>query len=162
MIKATFRSISIVKFVCLILTAIDVRAAQPVRDSAAELQPKQAQMNYLKEIRNMKVPMFLHIARNADGSVKYMNQNQAIQYCLGQGAHLPSAREWAQYSFMLVAEGILEVDFVDSNLGGRPPVGYSLINAKDFLTGSSDAFYFNLTGYQRPEGELGDNWFFWS
>jgi hypothetical protein len=55
-----------------------------------------------------KNPKFLDIARNADGSVKYMNQREALKYCSNQGAHLPSARELTYLSASFGARGIVD------------------------------------------------------
>jgi hypothetical protein len=97
-----------------------------------------------------RMPQFLDVARNADGSVRCMTQADAIQYCLNQGAHLPSARELAQLAMSLGARGIVESCGSDMNC-------YP-VNATN-ADGSSDAFNFSYTGYRRPAGELGRNWF---
>ena len=78
-----------------------------------------------------------------------MNQYDAVSYCANQGMHLPSARELAQLSASLGAAGISET-----------PKGYYLVSAKN-ADGKVDNFYFNYSGYKRPQGDLGNNWF-WS
>jgi uncharacterized protein (TIGR02145 family) len=95
-------------------------------------------------------PQFGDIARNADGSVRYMNQFDAVSYCASQGMHLPRIRELAQLAVSLGAAGISET----------PKDGYNLMTAKN-ADGKVDNFYFNYAGYKRPQGDLGNNWF-WS
>ena len=94
------------------------------------------------------VPKFSDIVRTADGSIHYMNQDSAIQYCANQGMHLPSARELAQLSASMGAAGISET----------PKDGY-LVSAKN-ADGKVDNFYFSYVGYKRPTGDL--NIWFWS
>lgn len=133
---------------------INAQAAQQCR-TVAECQARIAQdQATLRALQAGQAPTFLDIAKNADGTVKYMNQNDAIQYCTAQGAHLPSARELAQLSMSLGAKGIAEIK------SGKPDNSYYSINAKN-ADGSSDKFYFSNEGYQRPAGEMGNNWF-WS
>ena len=80
-----------------------------------------------------------------------MGQADAIQYCWIEGAHLPSARELAQLSMSLGATGIMVSCGSDSlchPVNETNPAG-------------SDSFNFSYAGYQRPPGDLGNNWF-WS
>ena len=107
------------------------------------------------------VPIFLDIARNANGSIKDMSQADALAYCECQGeakerlgcttapfmAHLPSARELAQLSMSLGAKGIAEIE------SGRPDDSYGEIKAIN-ADGSSDNFYFSYEGYRIPSSEL--------
>jgi hypothetical protein len=95
-------------------------------------------------------PQIGDIARNTDGSIRYMNQADAINYCASQGQHLPSARELAQLAQSMGAAGISET----------AKDGYYLVNAVN-ADGKYDSFYFNYSGYQQPAGDLGNNWF-WS
>ena len=85
------------------------------------------------------------IARNANGSINYMNQADAIKYCKSQGGHLPTARELAQ---ALNPKGISNTD---------PKDGVSYLVS----TTEGDKFYYNYKTYTRPQGDLGSN-FFWS
>lgn len=123
-----------------------------VAECQARIAQDQATLKQLQSCQ-MPAPAFLDIVKNADGSVKTMNQADAIQYCASQGAHLPSARELAQLSMSLGAKGI--VDACDSSDSSCYSV--KATNAD----GSSDNFNFSYAGYQRPAGELGNNWF-WS
>lgn len=95
-------------------------------------------------------PQFGDIVRNIDGSILYMNQADAINYCASQGQHLPSARELAQLAQSLGALGISET----------AKDGYSQVSAKN-ADGKADTFYFSYVGYNRTAGDLGNNWF-WS
>lgn len=80
-----------------------------------------------------------------------VTQQTAIEVCRERGMRLPTARELAMVAQSLGAEGISE----------RRKDGYRLIKGSD-VNGNPDHFYFNYRGYQRPEGDLGRKWFFWS
>lgn len=97
-------------------------------------------------------PVFMEIARNADGSVKLIPQDEAAKYCLEQGGRLPSAREFAHLVMSFGARGIVEDCGSDSNC-------YQ-VRAR-MLDGSLDQFYFSNAGYQQPTGDLWSYWF-WS
>ena len=98
-------------------------------------------------------PAFLDIARDASGKVLYMGQSEAVQYCSDRGAHLPSARELAQLSMSLGADG-----FVDACIPNNHCYKVSYIQNAD---NSTEEFFFRVLGYHRPAGDLGANWF-WS
>lgn len=102
-------------------------------------------------------PVIGDIVRNTDGSIRYMNQYDAVQYCANQGMHLPSARELAQLSMNLGAKGILEMHDIKN---GHVPEGYHHVKAKN-ADGKDDSFYFNDVGYQPTKGDLGHSWL-WS
>lgn len=97
-----------------------------------------------------QAPNLTDIARNADGSVRSMNQYEANEYCLNQGLRLPTIRELALYAQSREAHGIRE----------NAQEGYYYIEALD-ASGKPDTFYFTNRGYLRPQGELGMAWF-WS
>jgi uncharacterized protein (TIGR02145 family) len=141
----------------LVLVTMTARAAEPkctLGSKIAECQPRIAQdQKILKQHLAAEMPTFLDIAKNADGKPKYMNQAEAIYYCLNQGAHLPSARELALLAMSLGARGIVDSCGSDN----RRCFSYKAENAD----GSYDSFKFSYEGYQRPAGDLGDNWF-WS
>ena len=107
----------------------------------------------ITEFQAGQIPAFLDIARHANGKVKYMNHKDAVQYCANQGAHLPSTRELAQLSTSLGAKGIVDSCGTDKNCR---KIIY-IHNTDD----SKDEFYFSSSGYSRPAGDLGNNWF-WS
>lgn len=102
-----------------------------------------------RALHGKQAPKFLDIAKNADGGVKYISQEDAVQYCSDQGARLPSARELAQLSMTFGAKGIAEIQ------SGKPDNSYREIWVNN-ADGSLDRFYFSEEGYQRPAGELGD------
>lgn len=99
-----------------------------------------------------QTPSFLDIARNGDGSVKLMSQNEAFEYCAKQGTHLPSARELAQLSMSFGARGIV------SSCGSDVRCGRVRTEHSRY---SPENFFFSDAGYQRPAGDLGNYWF-WS
>ncbi len=98
-------------------------------------------------------PVFLDIARNSDGSVKTMTNGEAIAYCLGRDAHLPSARELAQLSMSFGAKGIVDA----CKTSDKTCYKVESLNAK----GTPDSFYFSCLGYRRPAYERGAEWL-WS
>jgi hypothetical protein len=73
------------------------------------------------------------------------------------GTHLPTMREIAEYCTALGAKGILEI--ADVNPGAIPKdyLHYQVTNSDN----SQEEFYFNEKGYQRPNGDLGKE-FFWT
>ena len=97
------------------------------------------------------------VLRDEQGKVLIMNQADAIKDCSQHGMHLPSIHELAKIGQDLGAKGILELSQVES---GKVPDGYYKISAVN-PDGTKEEFYFNYDGYKRPEGDLGNNWF-WS
>jgi len=95
-------------------------------------------------------PQIGEIERNTDGSIRYMRQAGAINFCASKGQHLPSARELAQLATSMGAVGISET----------AKDGYYQVSAKN-ADGKVDSFYFSYAGYNRPAGNLGSNWY-WS
>ena len=140
----------------LMLIAASNAQAHPGCDAGntvAECQePIRIEQERLRELQAGQAPSFLDIARNGDGSVKRMTQPEAIEYCANQGAHLPSARELVQLSMSFGARGIVDSCSQDNQC-------YRILATN--AEGSQDEFYFSYAGYQRPVGDLGNNWF-WS
>lgn len=136
----------------LIMSFVTVSGyAAPVCNTLPECQQLKARVDARIQVPQAGLaPQFGDIARNADGSVRYMNQYDAVSYCASQGIHLPSARELAQLSQSMGAAGVSET----------AKDGYNLISAKN-ADGKIDNFYFNYAGYSRPTGDLGNNWL-WS
>ena len=144
----------IVLFFLSALLCLSANAAQPctsVADCQARISQEQAT---LETLLAGQAPAFHAIAKNSNGSVKFLLQKEAVQYCADQGAHLPSARELARLSMRLGAKGIAEVT------SPIPDDSYFKISARN-TDGSLDKFYFSFKGYQRPTDEIGNNWF-WS
>jgi hypothetical protein len=83
-------------------------------------------------------PIFLDIARNADGSVKHMDKGEAIVYCQKQGDHLPTARELVQLEMSLGAKGFVDAcDIYDRECFSVRVTNYD---------GSSDSFNYSSAG----------------
>ena len=78
--------------------------------------------------------------------VCYMTQLKAIEYCKSQHEHLPSAKDLAKLSGDRVSE--------------TPKEGYHEIDVRN-ADGKPAIFYVSRASYQRPAGDLGNNWF-WS
>lgn len=95
-------------------------------------------------------PRFGEIVRKITGGIRYMNQSDAFRYCARHGMHLPSARELAQLATSMGAIGI----------ANQVKDAAYIVSAKN-VDGKVDTFYFNGTGYMRPEGDLG-NVRYWS
>lgn len=96
------------------------------------------------------------VLRNADGSIRFMNQLMAMKACPA-GTHLPTTRELAEESQARGAKGILELSQVPDF---RPPPGYEKISAIN-PDATKDEFYFSPEGYKRPSGESEQYWL-WS
>jgi hypothetical protein len=97
------------------------------------------------------------VVRDNHANPLLMNQADAMKACAGHGMHLPTIRELAKISQSMGAKGILEKSEVQE---GKVPAGFYLVIAID-PNGKKDEFYFNYSGYNRPAGDLGNNWF-WS
>ncbi len=131
--------------------SVSAQTAQPVCKTLDECQALLIQVD--EQIKKLQVPSFLDAAKNAHGSVDYMTQSDAIQYCANQGARLPSARELAQLSMRFGAKGIVDTCGTDRNC-------YKVSDIKN-LDNSKDEFYFSFSGYGRPDKDLSTKWF-WS
>jgi len=114
-------------------------------------------------------PQFGDIARHADGSVNYMNQEDAVKYCSeikGEGAHLPSIRELAQLASQVCTPETLGVE--PCGAAGIKEINQYPRESATYKDGyyvvtplNEKSFYFSDAGYKRPSGDLGDNKF-WS
>ncbi len=134
---------------------LNVAQAQPVCGTISECNELISQANVrIAQINAIPELQFTEIATNADGSVKFMNQVDAIKYCRDQGGHLPTARELAWRSMLRQASGIAEI------ANGQPDLTYRRIRANN-ANGSQDDFYFSDDGYERSPNDIG-NHLFWS
>jgi hypothetical protein len=98
------------------------------------------------------------ILRSDDGSIRYIDRDAAMTAC-PQGTHLPTIRELAELSKANGAKGILELNQLDPKK--KLPAGYYGVHGAINPDGKKDSFYYNPSGYVRPSGDLGKNWF-WS
>ncbi len=90
---------------------------------------------------------FMSVARNDNGTVKFMNQDEANRYCQNQGARLPTARELARLAKTFGAKGI--VNTCESNNSKC-----KLIETES-MDGTTDKFYFDTSGFQsRYDNEI--------
>lgn len=141
----------------VLTTAMTAQAAEPqctLPSSTPECESRIAQdRKTSKQFQAPQMPTFFEIARNRDGSVKYMKQARAIQYCSSQGAHLPSARELVQLATSLGARGIVASCGSDNFC-----YDVNVTNAD----GSYDSFKFSYAGYQRPSANDVISVGFWS
>lgn len=96
------------------------------------------------------------ILRNDDGTIRYMNLDEALQSC-PRGTHLPTVRELARDAQSRGAKGILETSQVNPNQVSPFVIKVSAVDPN----GRLDEFYYDYRGYQRPMGDLGNN-NFWS
>jgi hypothetical protein len=104
-----------------------------------------------------QTPQFGDIVKNSDGSIRYMSQYLATEYCSSQGMRLPSAREFAQLSQSLGAKGIKEFNEFPNESAAKKAGYYPVLATR---WNEHDGFYFSNQGYNRPTGELGNNRFF--
>lgn len=81
-----------------------------------------------------------------------MTQDKAIDYCISQENHLPSATELVQLSVSLGSRGL-----VDSCSGETDATCRQI--ATNFLNRKSDIIYhsYSNAGYKQPIGELGNH-----
>lgn len=112
------------------------------------------------------------ILRKDDGSIHYMNHYDALKAC-PEGTRLPTVHEQAKESEARGAKGILkntdgsEVTRQQVESGAvQLPRDYYFVSAlidssKAATADNVDEFYFNFRHYDRPEGDLGTE-FFWS
>lgn len=143
--------VSIMNFVAVSAVASEVCTTLPeCQHMKTQLTTSLAAVN--AKIQQLKPsPQFSDIARHHNGSPKYMTQSEAIEYCKKRGQHLPSAKELASLPSTLGAVGISETKIDQSCFP---------VNAKN-RDGTVDSFYICISGYTRPLGDLGNNWF-WS
>ncbi len=107
-------------------------------------------------------PKFGAIVRSDSDSKRYcptanpkevclMTWPDALAYCRSQGAHLPTAREWAD---LIRPFGTKTLE--KAEVQGKPPAGYYLVDCLD-PDGSAYAFYMNHTAYRRSADERGNH-----
>lgn len=106
-------------------------------------------------LADQKATEFLDVARDGSGKVIEMTKSNAVEYCKSKGAHLPSARELAQFPRSLGAWGISGY-----RCGSTEQTCY-LVSDIQNADGSKDEFYYSYSEYSRPDNDLGHNWF-WS
>jgi hypothetical protein len=109
------------------------------------------------------------IARNSDGDVLYMRQDEALRYCKLHGSLLPSARDLALLTMSLGAKGIRDTAYpgisiedpkVKAEITRNNGEGYfeRLIRSQ---TGDLNIlFYFSSSGYKGSK-DFSNDWF-WS
>lgn len=99
-----------------------------------------------------------------------MNQYDAEKHCTAKGSRMPTAREFVQMSQSMGARGIRET--AHKNLNTDDPKVQAEIKAMEvdtfyaiYTKNDQDElvvdFYFSFSDYKRPEGDLGNFWF-WS
>ena len=92
------------------------------------------------------------LAADEVGGICRMTQRQAINYCASIGQDLPNVQEFVMLAMSLGAQG-----FRESCKNGEDDC-YPIIDKNyDFEFGKN----YSSTGYQRPQGDLGNAWF-WS
>ena len=116
------------------------------------------------------------IAKDKNGKVLIMNQYDAEKYCANLEKdgktdwRLPTVREQALLSQSMGAKGIKETQFaeikssdarVSAEITQMGKDNYYPIYKKNAAGDTVVDFYFNYSGYQKPDGDLGQNWF-WS
>lgn len=90
-------------------------------------------------------PVFTDYVRDDVGRVKYVSRLDARYHCETQGARLPSARELAQLFMSNGAKGIVRACETAQDC--------KKINKIKNVDGSSDEFFFDKSGYQRPDDQ---------
>jgi hypothetical protein len=93
---------------------------------------------------------FSDVAKNADGSIRYLSQSDAIRYCADLRQRLPSERELLQLAMSRGATGTSEIF----------RSGYYVVNAIN-LDGQNDDFYYAHSGYEQAAAGVQPGWL-WS
>ena len=114
------------------------------------------------KVETPKAPSFSEIVKrdattkkfcpeSKEGQVCLMTWLEAMAYCQNQGAHLPTAREYAN---LLKPRGteILEAE----KMSGTAPEGFYLVDSHN-PDGSRDTFYMSHKNYRRPVDEKGNH-----
>jgi hypothetical protein len=86
-----------------------------------------------------------------DGDICLMTWSQAVLFCKGQNAHLPTAREYAE---SLLSRGTLILEM--SEVSDVIPKDFYLVDCLN-PEGVLDAFYMNHRNYKRPLKDSGDH-----
>lgn len=108
----------------------------------------------VKELQAEDKYKFIDFARQANGELKYMTQDEAYRYCAEQGAHLPSARELAKLAMNHGAKGIVDRNTCEI-------VGCWRIAIYTDASALPEVLYYSNFGYQTADTHLGKN-YFWS
>ena len=84
-----------------------------------------------------------------NGNILKLDYGKAVYHCeaKGEGARLPTPREYAELSEQMGAQGLSETKIVEYG-SYRPVYGYD-------SEGNKDLFYFSHIGYRPPEGDSG-------
>lgn len=136
-----------------VLLSFAAHAEQAVCQSIPECQLLQTQVaKRIQDLRAQMAPDFRDVARDEKGAITPMTREEAIHYCQGQGAQLPSARQLAHWAIRLGAEGFVEKCESDNWCWS--------LETQD-ADGSTDSFRFSKKGFQQTDHELRKNWF-WS
>lgn len=148
-----------------------VANADPICDTLEQCRAMQAQVEArIQELQQNEIPVLDDIVKNENGSVRQMSQFDAEQYCRSHGSRLPTARELALVSQSMGAlgiretahAGVVETDAaVQAEVSQMHYAGYYPIYTMNTSNQPSIDFYFSYIGYQRPAGDLGNN-FFWT
>lgn len=100
------------------------------------------------------------LCTHVENGLCFMLYSNGLNYCRSKGAHLPSAREFAQFAESHGAKGILEIDEVKKKYNGVPPMGYQFYHYKTPNSNNgTDEFYFNEDGYKTPSRIFAENTF---
>jgi hypothetical protein len=114
-------------------------------------------------------PRLGDIPRDPDGSVSFMSEPDADQYCRSQGTRLPTIRELALYAQSLGALGIRETTHigevetdsaVQTEIAQMKGDGYEAIFTLNSAGQPTVDFYFSHSGYRAPPGDLGAFWLY--
>jgi hypothetical protein len=138
-------------------------SAERAQISALEIQVRDLQRQ-LGQLPAVSAPALGDIVSDAIG-VQNMTHIAADAYCHGHGSRLPTARELALVAISHGACGILSPsDYASYEGTERCPKShyYRRTVAVSTQEPAGDDFYFSADGYQRPRGEAGNYYWFWS
>jgi len=101
----------------------------------------------IKQLIINQAPKLSPVVQSADGSARFMNQQDAMAYCESQGGRLPTARELALFAQSTGAVGLIE-------MADHRPNDHSSIIIKARNPDGDDPFYYEDHLYQQSDGDI--------
>jgi hypothetical protein len=115
----------------------------------------------IKALTPVYPTVFMDVEKNADGTPLALTQADALKYCKNKGGHLPSIKEMMDWALAQGAAPILSMQDVLDKYEGDVPADYNLIKTVT-VDGTSEVFYYNLTGYKPSKVAVENGWFWTS
>ena len=149
----------------ILITLLFSFATFNVCQSSATEIPVLGKVVYTRDLTEQQVREYCFLIYRPTGACM-MKHEQAKTFCAelgkksGQGARLPTLREFAELSKSLGSKGYLTDSEYDLERQGRFAVNVRKVSVKN-PDGTIDSFNFSHHGYQRPSGGFGEHGY-WS